>query len=369
MSTTSEPTRAPADLGEVLATSSVVISAGSGGVGKTTVAAGVALAAARSGRRVVVITIDPARRLSDALGLGAGGLENEPRRIDGPWSGEMWAAMLDTRATFDSLVTRHAPAGQAEEILANRFYRNIADSLSGTQEYMAAEKLHELHADPRFDLVVVDTPPTRNALDFIEAPHTLSRFLDHRLYRLLMAPTRRMGRALGVATTAFVRTVSKVAGAAVVEDAIGFFRAFEGLEDGFRARAGEVAALLRDGRTSFVLVTSPRRDAVDEAAWFAAQLDGRGMPVRGLIVNRVQPRPVDGSPDRFRAIAAEHPGTDLAVLCTVLLEQCEIADAERAQLGDLIERVSPAPVVLVPILGSDVHDLGGLEEIADRLTR
>src|SRR5690606_24299236 len=184
------------------------------------------------------------------------------RRIDGPWPGEMWAAMLDTRATFDSLVTRHAPAGQAEEILANRFYRNIADSLSGTQEYMAAEKLHELHADPRFDLVVVDTPPTRNALDFIEAPHTLSRFLDHRLYRLPMAPTRRVGRAVGIATSAFVKTVSRVAGAAVVEDAIAFFRAFDGLEPGFRQRAEEVSALFRDARTSFVLVTSPRRDAL-----------------------------------------------------------------------------------------------------------
>src|SRR5690606_37228624 len=162
------------------------------------------------------------------------------RRIDGPWPGEMWAAMLDTRATFDSLVTRHAPAGQAEEILANRFYRNIADSLSGTQEYMAAEKLHELHADPRFDLVVVDTPPTRNALDFIEAPHTLSRFLDHRLYRLLMAPTRRMAKAAGIATGAFVRTVSKVVGTAVVSDAIEFFQAFEGLEEGFRQRALDV---------------------------------------------------------------------------------------------------------------------------------
>jgi anion-transporting ArsA/GET3 family ATPase len=354
-------------LADVIEGSSVLISAGSGGVGKTTTAAAIGLAGARAGRRVVVVTIDPAKRLADALGISA--LGNEPQRIDGRWPGELWAAMLDTRATFDALVTRHAPPDQAEEILANRFYRNIADSLSGTQEYMAAEKLHELHADPRFDLVVVDTPPTRNALDFIEAPHTLSRFLDHRLYRLLMAPTRRVGRAVGIATTAFVRTVSKVAGAAVVEDAIAFFRAFDGLEDGFRERAAEVDALFRDDRTSFVLVTSPRRDALEEAGWFARQLRHGGMDVRALIANRVQPRPAEGSVDRYRDLASRHPGSDLASICTALVEQCDAADMERSQLGELTVEVGEAPVVLVPILGSDVHDLDGLAEIAALLVR
>lgn len=355
------------ELAQVLERTSVLISAGSGGVGKTTAAAALGLAAAQAGRRVVVVTIDPARRLADALGLGAAGLGNEAQRIEGPWPGELWAAMLDTRATFDALVRRHAPGDQAEEILANRFYRNIAESLSGTQEYMAAEKLHELHGDPRFDLVVVDTPPTRNALDFIEAPHTLSRFLDHRLYRLLMAPTRRVGRAVGIATTAFVRTVSKVAGAAVVEDAIGFFRAFDGLEEGFRDRAAEVSALFRDERTAFVLVTSPRRDALEEAAWFARQLRTHGMEVRALIANRVQPRPADGSVDRYRELAAAHPDSQLATLCRTLVEQCDAADLERGQLAELTATLGDVPVTLVPILDSDVHDLAGLTDVAARL--
>ncbi|QGG96552.1 ArsA family ATPase [Actinomarinicola tropica] len=350
---------------DVLAGASVLISAGSGGVGKTTTSAAIGVAAAREGRRVVVVTIDPARRLADALGIGGDGLGNEPQRIDGPWSGELWAAMLDTRATFDDLVARHADPDQAEEILANRFYRNIADSLSGTQEYMAAEKLHALHVDPRFDLVVVDTPPTRNAFDFIEAPHTLTRFLDHRLYRLLMAPTSRVGRAVGVATSAFVRTVSRVVGAAVVEDAIGFFRAFEGLEDGFRQRAAEVADLFRDETTAFVLVTSSRRESLDEAGWFADQLGGRGIDVAALVVNRVQPRPVEGSVDRYRELTRDHPGTDLARLAEVLVDQCETADVERSRLATLAPTLREAPLVLVPMLGTDVHDLDGLVAVAD----
>ncbi|MBK5222119.1 MAG: ArsA family ATPase [Acidimicrobiia bacterium] len=354
-------------LGDVIAASTVLISAGSGGVGKTTTAAAIALAGARSGRRVVVVTIDPARRLADALGLGPGGLTDEPQLIDGPWPGELWAAMLDTQATFDALVTRHATPEQADRILANGFYRNMVSSLSGTQEYMATEKLHQLHGDPRFDLVVVDTPPTRNALDVIEAPHTLSRFLDHRLYRMLVTPSRRMGRAVGVATAAFVRTVSKVAGGAVVDDAIEFFRAFEGLEDGFRQRAVEVAALFREETTAFVLVTSPRRDTLEEAAWFAAQLRQRDMVVRGLVVNRVQPRPIDGPADRFRTMSAQHRGTDLAFLCDTLVEQCVAADHERSQLDATVAEVAAVSVTLVPILGTDVHDIGGLEQIARHL--
>lgn len=356
-----------ATMAEVVRDAAVVISAGSGGVGKTTTSAAIGVAAAREGRRVVVVTIDPARRLADALGIGGDGLGNEPQRIDGPWPGELWAAMLDTRATFDSLVERHAPSGQAEEILGNRFYRNIADSLSGTQEYMAAEKLHELHTDPRFDLVIVDTPPTRNAFDFIEAPHTLTRFLDHRLYRLLMAPSGRVGRAVGVATSAFLRTVSRVVGAAVVEDAVEFFRAFEGLEDGFRRRAADVEALFRADTTSFVLVTSPRREALDEAGWFASQLAGRDIGVDGLIVNRVQPRPFDGATDRFRRLVGDHPGTELAAMAQVLVDQCETADVERARIAETDPALRDVPVGLVPMLGSDVHDLDGLVAVADLL--
>ena len=173
----------------VLRDSSIVLCCGTGGVGKTTTAASIAMHGARSGRRSVVVTIDPAKRLADALGLE--GLTNTPSQIDGDWSGELWALMLDTKTTFDELVARNATdAAQVERILGNRFYRNISGRLSGTQEYMAMEKLYELHEESRFDLVVVDTPPTRNALDFLDAPRRLTRFLDHRLYRILMTPGR-----------------------------------------------------------------------------------------------------------------------------------------------------------------------------------
>jgi anion-transporting ArsA/GET3 family ATPase len=351
----------------VLAEADVVICAGSGGVGKTTASAALGLAAARNGRRVVVVTIDPAKRLAEALGLGAAGLGDAPTRIGGPWSGELWAAMLDTRATFDAVVTRYADAAQAERILANRFYRNMAEALSGTQEYMAAEKLHDLAEDPRFDLVVVDTPPSRNALDFIEAPVTLTRFLDHRLYRVLMAPTRRMTKAVGLATSAFVRTVAKVVGAAVVEDAIEFFQAFDGLEQGFRDRAHAVAERFRADTTAFVLVTSPRRDTLEEARWFTARLTEEGIPIRGVVVNRVQPRPTTRPVEEFAALAAEHPGTTLAALSQVVVDQTRAADLERSQLDAALAEMGAGATTFVPILGTDVRDLDGLAEIADLL--
>ena len=228
-------------LSELVATSHIIICSGSGGVGKTTSAAVVAMEAATLGRRAVVVTIDPAKRLADALGLGSEGIGNEPKQIDGPWPGELWAVMLDTKSTFDDLVTTYSSdPEQAERILANRFYKNISGALSGTQEYMAMEKLYELHNRTDFDLVVVDTPPSRNALDFLDAPKRLTRFLDHRLYRVIMAPTRGVMKAASVAAQAFVRQVSKVVGAEVFEDAITFFQAFDGMEAGFKERADHV---------------------------------------------------------------------------------------------------------------------------------
>src|SRR3954451_17712814 len=205
-------------LGPLTRTRRVIVCCGSGGVGKTTTAAVLALEGARQGRRAVVVTIDPAKRLADALGLES--LADTPTRIEGDWPGELWALMLDTKSTFDSLVFKYAPSkSQAEAILRNRFYRNISTALSGTQEYMAMEKLYELHEEGGFELVVVDTPPTRNALDFIDAPRRLTRFLDNRLFRLLMMPTRAYLRAVSVATQAFLRTISKVVGTDVVKDA------------------------------------------------------------------------------------------------------------------------------------------------------
>jgi anion-transporting ArsA/GET3 family ATPase len=353
-----------ASVAGLAASRSVVICCGSGGVGKTTTAAAIALEGAQRGRRAVVVTIDPAKRLADALGL-SGGLTNTPSRIEGPWPGELWAVMLDTKSTFDALVARYASdAAQAERILNNRFYRNISGALSGTQEYMAAEKLYELHTEDRFDLVVVDTPPTRNALDFLDAPARLVRFLDHRLYRALMAPTRAYLRALGFAAQAFVRTVSKVVGGEVLSDAIAFFHAFDGMEAGFRQRAQRVLHLLAAPETAYTLVTAPRRESVEEADFFARRLADGGLDVAALIVNRMHPSFGDGSAEEARAEAERWAGTTLGGLWANLADFRQIAAHEEAQLGGLTARVAPAPVVRVPVLHSDVHDLGGLADVA-----
>jgi anion-transporting ArsA/GET3 family ATPase len=365
----SDHTSRPGDddpLGELLDRHSVVVCTGAGGVGKTTTAAVLAMEAAHRGRRACVVTIDPARRLADAMGLA--GLTDTPAPVDGPWPGELWAMMLDTKSTFDALVAAHAAdAEQAEEILGNRFYRNISGSLSGTQEYMAMEKLYQLHAEDRFDLVVVDTPPTRNALDFLEAPRRLTRFLDHRLYRILVAPTRGIARAVNLAAQTFLRTVSRVVGAEVVEDAIGFFSAFDGMEAGFRERAASVVELLSDETTAFVLVTAPRRDVVEEAHFFADKLADAGIEVRALIVNRVHPRFSDEPMAVLRRRADALSGTALAPFALNLAEFSAIAATEEAHLEGLTGRIGSAPVVRVPFLDSDVHDLAGLDRIAAHL--
>jgi anion-transporting ArsA/GET3 family ATPase len=357
---------ARAELSELVDASRIIVCTGSGGVGKTTTAAVIALEAARRGRRACVVTIDPAKRLADALGLE--GLTNAPSRIEGDWGGELWAMMLDTKSTFDALVQRNAESpAQAEEILANRFYRNISGALSGTQEYMAMEKLYELHEDHRFELIVVDTPPTRNALDFLEAPRRLTRFLDHRLYRILMAPTRGFVKAVNVAAQAFLRTVSKVVGGDVVDDAITFFQAFEGMEQGFKDRAARVLELLSDRGTAFVLVTAPRRDVVAEARFFATKLHEAQIPVRALIVNRMHPRFSDASPTAMHERAETLRGTDLGGLYENLAEFLQVASNEEAHLRGLAGNVAPAPVIRVPFLGTDVHDLDGLGEIGRHL--
>lgn len=349
----------------VIEQSHVVVCCGSGGVGKTTTAAVIALEAARAGRRSVVVTIDPARRLADALGLE--GLTNTPSPIDGDFDGEMHALMLDTKATFDGLVRRHsADPEQTERILQNRFYENISSALSGTQEYMASEKLYELAEEGDWDLVVVDTPPTRNALDFLDAPQRLAHFLDHRLYKVLMTPTRGIVRAVNMAAQAVVRSLSKVVGGDVVADAIAFFQAFEGMEQGFKERAAAVDRLLAAPETAFVLVASPKADTVAEASYFAEQLEEHGITVRGLVVNRMQP--AFGTDDEGLALgpaaarerAHTTEGTDLGDLYTALADARQLARGEEEHLSGLTERVAPAPVVRVPVQPFEVNDLDGL---------
>lgn len=356
-----------AALDEIAATRSIVICCGSGGVGKTTAAAAIAVAAADRGRRACVVTIDPAKRLADALGLDA--LTNEPTQVAGAGQdgGQLWALMLDTTATFDDVVRRHAATpAQAETILANRIYRNISGSLSGTQEYMAMEKLHELHVSGLFDLVVVDTPPTRNALDFLDAPRRLTRFLDHKLFRLLTLPARSYFRAVSLAAQAFLRSITRVVGGEVVSDVLAFFTAFEGMEQGFRERAKAVYDLLENPATAFVLVTSPRRDAVDEALFFATKLADAGITVQALIVNRVHPR-FGGGVVALPAGPSAPAGSALALLERNLAELDAVAIRERTYLATITDEVAPAPTVTVPFLPGDVHDLDGLRLVGAAL--
>ena len=347
----------------LVGTAEVIICTGSGGVGKTTVAAVLAMEGARQGRKTAVVTIDPAKRLADALGLE--GLTNTPGRIEGDWPGEMHALMLDTKGTFDALVTKYAPTpDQAERILENRFYRNISSALSATQEFMAMEKLYELHVESDFDLVIVDTPPTRDALDFLDAPGTLTRFLDHRLYKVVMAPTRGILKVAGVATQAFLRTVAKVVGSEVIDDAIAFFQAFQGMEEGFRNRAHHVDELLTATATRFVLVASPRRDTLQEAVFFADALAGAGISIRALIVTRMHPRFGPGLAEATRERSATLAGTAIGDPYANLADFQLIASREEDLIDGLVDKVGDAPVVRVPFLRSDVHDLTGLEELS-----
>jgi anion-transporting ArsA/GET3 family ATPase len=374
-------------IAELAAESRVVICCGSGGVGKTTIAAVLALEGARRGRNTCVVTIDPAKRLADALGLEA--LSDTPSAIardrwdeDGTAApgGSIAALMLDTKSTFDQLVTGNAETDeQAQRILDNRFYRNVSGALGGTQEYMAMEKLHELHEHGNFDLIVVDTPPTRHALDFLDAPRRLVRLLDNRIFRMLMMPTRAYLKVASVAVQTFLRTVAKVVGSEVIDDVVAFFRAFEGMEAGFRARALAVEELLAAPDTAFVLVTSPRRDALEEAQFFARQLEQGGQQIDALIVNRVHPMFGDEAPAGLRAAAAElqklaaddagngPAAAQLAARYENLADFREVAEIEREHLSGVHERVGSASITYVPYLSRDVYDFAALREIGDLL--
>ena len=397
-----EPASARVGIDAVMTDAAVVVCCGSGGVGKTTSAAVLGLEGARRGRRVVVVTIDPARRLADALGL-PGGLSGEPQRIDlgddgddgnggdarddegahehgdehggehgeARGDGELWAMMLDTAATFDGLVKRYAAdEGQVGRILGNPFYRNMASALSGTQEYMAAEKLHELHGDDRFDLVIVDTPPSRSALDFLEAPGVLARFLDHRLFKLLMLPTRTGLKALGTAAQPVLRSIGRVVGSDVLADTVAFFQAFAGMEAGFRERANEVVELIRSQETSFVIVASPRHDTIEEAVWFGEQLVDQGVDVAAAIINRTHPEFGEGTSLDARDAAwraSEAGQIALAGLWANVAELRTLRERELAVLSPLVEVAGPDHLSTMPLLDRDVHDLDGLRLIAEHL--
>jgi anion-transporting ArsA/GET3 family ATPase len=348
----------------------VLVVVGPGGVGKTTTAAALALQAAIAGRRVLVCTIDPSRRLATSLGLER--LADRPRRLStarvAPEAeGELWAMTLDTQRTFDALVQRHAPTPQARDrILGNRFYQQISAALAGSHEYMAMEKLLELSGDPRFDLIVLDTPPTRHALDFLEAPERLMGFLDTSVLRWFLKPYFVAGRlTLKVAThggALALRLADRVLGLKFLEDLSEFFLAFEGMYDGFKARAAQVQELLRGPVSGFVVVASPS-PALLEATYLWQRLQEGGMPLVSFVVNRTHPLT---KPTRGKNFKVRLDDSLTSKLVETFEEQQTVARNEARLLCSLEEEIGQA-LVRVPELEADVHDLRGLKLVGEAL--
>jgi anion-transporting ArsA/GET3 family ATPase len=351
----------------------VCIVAGSGGVGKTTTSAAVAAGMARRGRKVMVLTIDPARRLADALGLDA--LGNEEHRVDLPAAlagelaaptGELWAMMLDAKRTFDELVEWHAPDPETRDaVLGNRVYQQLSNAVAGSQEYMAMEKLHELHQEGRYDLLVLDTPPTRNALEFLDAPRRLAAFIDSRALQFFSAPGRLGMRVLGHGGGLVFGALRRATGVDLLEDLSGFFRSFGRMADGFRERARRVEALLSDSRTTFLLVTSPRRAAVQEAVFFHHRLLDSGLPFGGVVVNRMHPE-APASAGEVSELLGDELGRKVA---RNLEDFRRLAERDRLNLSALGERLGRTPMIEVPELDDDVHDLDGLARMNEHLFR
>ena len=367
---------------EILAKKEIIVCAGAGGVGKTTTSAAIGIRAAIEGKKVAVLTIDPAKRLASSLGmkeLSNAPTKVSPRKFDAVGikpKGELWAMMLDTKTTFDEVVTQYAPTPeQAERIIGNRFYRNIAGTLSGTQEYMAMEKLYELYADGDYDLIVIDTPPTRNALDFLDAPKRMTEFFDSKVLRWFLLPYMKAGggifRVANVAAMTFLKIVKRIVGSDVLEDTAEFFGNLEGMYDGFKQRARDVAALLKSDVTSFVVVTSPADESVTEATFFASRLNESGLPFGALVVNRVHPRWVDPIDVKPRQISRLEQGDDTARLLAKLLrneqEFAKVVTLEEKNLDALARKIPKHRWVRVPYLEREAVDIGGLLAIADQL--
>jgi anion-transporting ArsA/GET3 family ATPase len=357
----------------------VLVTTGAGGVGKTTTAAAIGLAAARAGRRTLVLTIDPARRLAQAMGLE--GLSDEPTEVEVPGAaegGELWAMMLDMQTTFDRLIDRHASTPEnARNIKENRIYRTLSSTLSGTQEYMAMERLHELHDTGEWDLLVVDTPPTRSALDFLDAPKRMTSFLEGRLLSLLMKPGmaagKRVGKVVGFGATAFMKVAGKVTGMDLLEDLASFFRNFEGMYQGFKERAEEVLALLQRPSSRFVVVTSPEPPPLREAKFFLERLEQEGLHSAGVVVNRIRPVVPRDPTDAALVRAAEAQDDDaegraVAGTLQLLADVRNLAGRQRRDVAAALFGVTIDALVEVPLLGRDIHDLEGLDEIAATLT-
>ncbi|TYK50760.1 ArsA family ATPase [Actinomadura decatromicini] len=352
----------------------IIVCCGSGGVGKTTTAAALGLRAAERGRDVVVLTVDPARRLAQSMGLSE--LDNNPRRIEVEGDGELHAMMLDMKRTFDEIVEAHADPDRAKQILANPFYQSLSSSLSGTQEYMAMEKLGQLHRSGAWDLIVVDTPPSRNALDFLDAPERMGRFLDGRFMKILAAPAKTGGRfgvkVISAGFGMFTGVINKVLGVQLLRDVQTFVAAFDTMFGGFRERAEKTFQLLQTPGTAFLVVAAPEPDALREASYFVERLAEERMPLAGLVVNRVHEPGADVlSAARSQAAAetleerGEHKLT--AALLRMHTDRMQLA-AREERLRDHFASTHPTvPVTAVPAQPEDVHDLEGLRWVGEDL--
>jgi anion-transporting ArsA/GET3 family ATPase len=367
---------------ELLAGTRVCVVGGSGGVGKTTTSAALAAGMAARGLRVAVVTIDPAQRLATALGLDE--LDNEPCRIEPQrfaaaglplGNGELWAMTLDPKRTFDELIAKLAPdAATREQILANRVYRELSDAIAGSQEFTAVAKLHELSQAGGWDLLVLDTPPSRNALDFLDAPDRLRAFFDGRALQTLLrgggAGLRLIGRGTGLA----LGLLRRVTGAELLSDLSDFFRLLGGMLGGFRERAEQVEALLRAPGTTFLLVTSPEREPIDEAIYFQRRLRASGMRLGGAIVNRVHPDELgdeDGALADLPALLEREAGLSPALAARVaaaFADEHALARRDAVNVEHLAERLGPGvPLLRVPLLDGDVHDVEGLVRLQSEL--
>lgn len=370
---------------EILSGKEICICAGSGGVGKTTAAAAIAAGMAARGLKVCVLTIDPAKRLADSLGLKQ--LGNEAKRVDPRLferhglqiEGELWAMMLDAKATFDELVARQAPDEESRDrVLGNRIYQQISSALAGSQEYMAMEKLFELHTEGRFDLLVLDTPPTRNALDFLDAPRRLTQFIEGRSLRVFMRPTGLAARVAGRGASVALSVLKRIVGFDLLADLAEFFNAFSGMVDGFQARAKRVNSLLADRRTCFLVVCGPQGEPIDEAVYFHRKLVEAKLPFGGVIVNKVHypaERLRGGGGDLPAALAAKLEGPAFAALepaqrddlarrvAENFADYQALAERDARNIAHLAAELRSRKVIRVPHLDEDVHDLAGLAEI------
>ncbi|GAB6986105.1 ArsA family ATPase [Nocardioides pyridinolyticus] len=362
----------------------IIVCCGSGGVGKTTTSAALALRAAERGRKVVVLTIDPARRLAQSMGIAR--LDNTPRPVAGLRTnakgnrkgGSLDAMMLDMKRTFDEVVESQATPEKAKQILENPFYIALSSSFAGTQEYMAMEKLGQLHrehvlGDGSYDLIVVDTPPSRSALDFLDAPERLSSFLDGRFIRLLLAPAKGPAKLMTAGLSVVTNALNRVLGAQVLRDMQTFVAAFDTLFGGFRQRAQQTFELLQADGTAFLVVAAPEPDALREAAYFVERLGEDAMPLAGLVVNRANPEP-RGTLSADEAMAASQrlrkrePGSLTAGLLRLHADRSRVVEREALLRARFAAAHPQVPTAVVPALPGDVHDLTGLRRVGQLLS-